>query len=157
MERDYTPMEVARAVRRLYVAMAEMRLDLDHRMDMTSAELLALVHLGIDGEVSPTQLAHRLRMRSSAITALLDRLTEHGHVIRERHPSDRRKLVVRLTDDGRRAAMHELRPMVADIVALVGRLPEGDGETVGRFIDDLAEVVRRRRPEGEERPPGAGA
>lgn len=155
-ERNYTPMEVARAARRLDLSLAEMHLDLARTMVMTPAELLALAHLGMDGALSPGDLARRLHMRSGAITALLDRLTEHGHVVREPHPSDRRKLVVSLTEEGRRATMHELRPMVAEVVDLVGRLPEADRETVGRFVDELAAAVARRRPEGEDGPRGDG-
>lgn len=153
-ERHYTPMEVARAARRLDLSLAEMHLDLARTMNMTPAELLALAHMGMDGSLSPSDLAKRLHMRSGAITALLDRLTEHGHVVREPHRSDRRKLVVRLTEEGRRATMHELRPMVAEVVDLVDRLPESDRETVGRFVDELAAVITRRHSEGEEGPRG---
>jgi DNA-binding MarR family transcriptional regulator len=147
-ELDYTPIGVARAARRLDVALAGMHLDLAQRMSMTPTELLALDHLGMDGELSPTDLARRLRMHSGAVTALVDRLTAHGHVSRVPHPSDRRKLVVRLTDAGRAETMRQLGPMVDDVVALVARLPKADRTTVGRFVDDLAELVAgRAKPE----------
>jgi DNA-binding MarR family transcriptional regulator len=146
---QYTPIEVARAARRLDLSLAEMHLDLARRLAMTPAELLTLAHLGMEGHLSPTDLARRLHMRSGAITAVLDRLAEHGHIVREAHPSDRRKLVVRLTDVGKEATMRELRPMVAEVIDLVGRLSRGDRETVGRFLDDLAVLIARRIPDGE--------
>jgi len=151
-ERDYDPVEVARAARRLDLALAGMHLDVARHMDMTPAELLALAHLAVDEALSPGDLARRLRMRSGAITALLDRLTEHGHIEREPHPSDRRRLLVRLTGAGRKEAIRHLGPMIRDVVALVARLPEADRATVGRFIDDLAELVAgREQPEAAPR------
>jgi len=150
--RGYDPVEVARAARRLDLALAGMHLDVARNMDMTQAELLTMGHLAADGDLSPGDLARRLRMRSGAITALLDRLAAHGHIEREPHPSDRRKLVIRLTAAGREEALRHLGPMVRDVVALVARLPEEDRAKAGRFLDDLAELVPRpMQPEAAPR------
>lgn len=143
-EPEYDALEVVRAARRLDLALAEMHLDVAHRMEMTPAELLALAHLAVDDGLSPGELSRRLHMRTGAVTALLDRLTDHGHVTREAHLTDRRKVVVRLTKAGRREAMRHLGPMVANAIALVRGLPQTDRETIGRFIDELAVLVAER-------------
>jgi DNA-binding MarR family transcriptional regulator len=140
---DHTPLEVSRATRRLDMALAGMHLEMSGRMEMTSAELLAVAYLGMEGGLGPTELARRLHMRTGAVTALLDRLEERGHIAREPHPSDRRKLVVRLTKHGRDEAMAHLRPMMAEVLELSRRLSADDRRTVGRFIDDMAEMVTR--------------
>jgi DNA-binding MarR family transcriptional regulator len=150
-EPEYDSVEVARAARRLDLALAEMHLDVAHRMEMTPAELLALAHLAVDDGLSPGELSRRLHMRTGAVTALLDRLTDHGHVTREAHPTDRRKVVVRLTKAGRREAMRHLGPMVSNVIALVRGLPQEDRETIGRFIDELAVLVAER-PKAEDPP-----
>jgi DNA-binding MarR family transcriptional regulator len=145
--REYTPIEIARAGRRLDMALAKMHLDVSGRMHMTAAELLAIAHLGMEGDLGPTELAQRLHLHTGAVTALLDRLTEHGHIVREPHPSDRRKVIVRLTAQGREETMQHLGPMVDEVIALVHRLPEADRRTIGRFLDEFAELVTRRRSE----------
>jgi DNA-binding MarR family transcriptional regulator len=147
----YDAVEVARAARRLDLALAEMHLDVAQRMAMTPAELLALAHLAVDDELSPSELSRRLHMRTGAVTALLDRLTDHGHITRQAHPSDRRKIVVRLTKAGRREAMRHLGPMVANVIALVRELPEADRDTIGGFIDELAKLIAER-PKAEGPP-----
>lgn len=143
----YTPLEVTRAVRRLDMSLAEMHLGVSGRMDMTAAELLAIAHIGMEGPLGPTELAHRLHLRTGAVTALLDRLAARDYIAREPHPSDRRKLIVRLTGTGRDDTMAVLGTMVDDVVAYVKTLPREDQQTVGRFIDGLVTVIAAGRAE----------
>jgi DNA-binding MarR family transcriptional regulator len=143
-KRKYTPLDVARAGRRLDMALAEMHLDVSGSMGMTAAELLAIAHLGMEGDLGPTELAQRLHLHTGAITALLDRLSERGYAVREPHPSDRRKVVVSLTKKGRDDVMVHLGPMVDEVIELVRRLPEADRRTIGRFLDEFAALVNRR-------------
>jgi len=143
----YTPLEVTRAVRRLDMSLAEMHLSVSGRMEMTAAELLAIAHIGMEGPLGPTELAHRLHLRTGAVTALLDRLAARDYVAREPHPSDRRKLIVRLTETGRDDTMSVLGTMVDDVVGYVKTLPREDQQTVGRFIDGLVTVIAAGRAE----------
>lgn len=125
------------------MALAEMHLEVSREMSMTAGELLVLEHLGMEGPLGPTELALRLRMHTGAMTALLDRLEEQGRIARRPHPSDRRKLVVRLTSHGRDEVMARLHPMVDEVVALVQSLPEAERPVIHRFLDDLAALVAR--------------
>ena len=147
---DYTPVELARAGRRLDMAFAGMHLEISGRMGMTQAELLAIAWLGMEGDLGPTELAHRLHMRTGAVTALLDRLEQRGHVARAPHAADRRKVVVHLTDSGRKDAMAHMGPMVAEVMELARRTPAEDREVIGRFLDELAEITQRY---ATDRPP----
>ena len=140
---DHTPIEVAKAARRLDMALAEMHLEVSREMSMTGGELLALEHLGMEGPLGPTELAQRLHMRTGAMTALLDRLEEQGRIARRPHASDRRKVVVQITAHGRDEAMALLHPMVDDVVALVESLPDEERPVVHRFLDDLTALVGR--------------
>lgn len=150
-EPSYTPIEVARAGRRLDMALAEMHLSISGSLSMTAAELLAIAHLGMEGDLGPTDLSQRLHLHTGAITALLDRLSERGYVVRRPHPSDRRKVIVHLTKKGSGAVMEHLSPMVDEVIELVRRLPEEDRGTIGRFLDEFAELVSRRRTEAPPR------
>jgi len=62
----------------------------------------ALLLAGSDQQLSPTQLFRGLMLSSAGITSRLDRLERRGYVKRTRHPSDRRGVVVSLTDAGRK-------------------------------------------------------
>ena len=139
----YTALELSRAARRLDMALAGMHMEISGRLDMTPAELLAVAWLGMEGDLGPTDLAHRLHMRTGAVTALLDRLEARGRIARTPHTSDRRKVVIRLTDAGRGEAMAHLGPMVDEAVALARSISAEDRERIGAYLDDLAAIVAR--------------
>jgi len=56
-----------------------------------------------DGRTSPGTLARDLELSSGAMTSRLDRLESLGHIRRLPDPSDRRAVVVELTEQGRAA------------------------------------------------------
>jgi DNA-binding MarR family transcriptional regulator len=140
---EYSPLELELAVRRLDMALAGMHLEISGRMSMTQAELLAISWLAMDGDLGPTELAHRLHLQTGAVTALLDRLEQRGHVVREPHPSDRRKLLVHLTDKARSETMAHLRPMVKDMMELTRGLGAEERRRIGQYLDAAAVVIAR--------------
>jgi DNA-binding MarR family transcriptional regulator len=75
------------------------------------SEMLAIVHIGRQGESTPTRLAALLDLSARGITAMVQRLEAAGHVTRYPHPTDRRSCFVRLT-----AAAAELAARPDDLV-----------------------------------------
>lgn len=61
--------------------------------------------------ISPNQIAGRLIISRASVTSLLDSLEKRGFVKRQPHLSDRRMLLVELTETGRQVA-NRFRPIV---------------------------------------------
>jgi DNA-binding MarR family transcriptional regulator len=61
--------------------------------------------------ISPNQIAERLIISRASVTSLLDSLEKRGFVKRQPHLSDRRMLLVELTETGRQVA-NRFRPIV---------------------------------------------
>jgi DNA-binding MarR family transcriptional regulator len=61
--------------------------------------------------VSPNQIADHLIISRASVTSLLDSLEKREYVKRQPHPSDRRMLLVELTNSGRQVA-NQFRPIV---------------------------------------------
>ena len=59
----------------------------------------------------PNQIAERLIISRATVTGLLDSLEKRGYVRRAPHSSDRRMLLIELTESGRQVA-HEFRVVV---------------------------------------------
>ena len=92
---------VMQALREYRTAEMAMRRRTQDSMAMGENELLVLRFLtrtsGAGADTTPADLARHLGLSTASITALLDRLERSGHVRRERHPTDRRKILVRGT------------------------------------------------------------
>ena len=140
-QRDYTAKDVAMAVRRLDLMMSRMHLQMCERLGLSAAELLALAHLSVDGPLGPTDLAHRLHMTTGAMTAMLDRLAERDYVFREPHETDRRRIMVRLTDGGRERIFTQVHAMADHVVAISLRLDPDQRRIVAAYIEELSGVV----------------
>ena len=91
-------------LRRLVLAAEHYRQSVSSAIGLGTTESQAITSLALHGELGQSDLAHHLQLTSSASTALVDRLEAQGVAERTRHPSDRRRTIVRLTDRGRRIA-----------------------------------------------------
>ena len=140
-QRDYSAMDLAMAVRRLDLMMAQMHLEMSERLGISPAELLALAHLSLDGALGPTDLTHRLHMTTGAMTAMLDRLAERDYVVREPHETDRRRIVVRLTPGGRDRIFTQVHGTATSVVAASERLDAEQRRIVADYIEEIVGVV----------------
>jgi DNA-binding MarR family transcriptional regulator len=61
--------------------------------------------------LSPNHIAGRLIISRASVTSLLDSLEKRGFIKRQPHHTDRRMLLVELTESGRQAA-NQFRPLV---------------------------------------------
>jgi DNA-binding MarR family transcriptional regulator len=105
--------------------------------------------LGIIAEsadaLGPVELGNRLGMRSASATELVDRLEGTGHVRRVRHPRDRRRVILEISETGRHAVMAELGPLLARFDQVAGDLGPDSSATVVRYLRAIAAEQRAYR------------
>ncbi|MBE2998064.1 MarR family transcriptional regulator [Nocardiopsis sp. HNM0947] len=65
-------------------------------LNPTDFQCLVLLRLG--EPLSPGEIAARLKLATGTVTSVVDRLERQGLVQRDRHPDDRRRVVVRPVD-----------------------------------------------------------
>lgn len=111
-----------------------------HRLSNAAAQTLAIIE-GAGEALAPSIIADRLMVTTGSMTSLLDTLERRGLVQRQPHPSDRRRLLVQLTDEGRALVDTFLPEVVAVQTELVAGLSEADRATVVRLSDRLAEAA----------------
>lgn len=86
--------------------------DLIQPFDLTPSSGLALGILADSEEpMPPNKIAERLIISRASVTSLIDTLERRGYVRRAPHATDRRMLLIELTDAGRQVA-HEFRQLV---------------------------------------------
>jgi DNA-binding MarR family transcriptional regulator len=129
---------------------------LAERMGLPYNDVRALDVLSQSDEaLGPVELGNRLGMRSASATELVDRLEAGGHVRRARHPRDRRRVVVEITDAGRHAVMAQLGPLLARFDRVADGLgPEGSAAVVA-YLRAIAAEQRAFSAEAGSRDPKA--
>ena len=111
------------------------------RQRLTQAEAHVLAYLARHSPCSINDLHHSFGHKRSTLTSLLDRLEGRGLVQRAAHPSDRRLVMVQLTDAGRQAgvevseALHDLEGRV------LARTGSGDTAAFLRVLQALEEEL----------------
>ncbi|MEV4104293.1 MarR family transcriptional regulator [Nonomuraea sp. NPDC049649] len=64
-------------------------------LDLNPTDFQAYALLRIQGPMTPGEIAQWLKLATGSVTVLIDRLEARGLVTRDRHPEDRRKVIVR--------------------------------------------------------------
>lgn len=111
--------------------------DLLARHGLTFAKWVAMISLRRFGDLSMTRLAKLAATDRTTLTRAIDSLITDGLVAREASPSDRRIVVIRLTDVGRallEKIRAEIRPLNRDICA---NLTAEEQATMTRYLQKM--------------------
>jgi len=136
------------------LASARHRAAMSRRLGLSDSEMLAVAHLAQHGQLSPSALGQLLGLSSGGITALVQRLESAGHVVRRRHPTDGRSVLVALSDELVERAEEAYGPLVDDLEQASLELTDGERQVVRRFLDRaaaLSEDHARRALSASER------
>ena len=132
-----------------------MQLLADERFDLTVPQFHTLLHLNYcDGECKMSDLARSTHQSAASLTGVVDRLLEKRLVERGRPESDRRQVVVSVTERGRRLlhtikdarraeirmALVHMRPIdLHELLRLLNMMLEGMLHAVASDESDPAE------------------
>ena len=94
------------------------------KLDLTMAQLKALVAIAHQPGVSVCQVARQLSIGESAASLMTDQLVRRGHVERATDPDDRRRVRLSASEHGQQQ-LDELR--------------QGSSTTIGSWLADLAD------------------
>jgi DNA-binding MarR family transcriptional regulator len=103
--------------------------------------------------VRPTDLMVVLNVSSAAITKLVDRLVQSGHIERQPNPSDRRGVVLVPTQGTTEQLAEVYGRIHMPLVAVIDELSDAELDTVARFSKNLAVALAAEtrladRPDG---------
>jgi DNA-binding MarR family transcriptional regulator len=136
---------VLNAMRAYRTAEQDMRARTRSSMGMGEKDMAALrlVMAGMrEGrDISPGDIAHHLGITSASATLLVDRLEKSGHLRRDRHPVDRRKVIVVATDSSDDEVRHTLGEMHVRMRRVVESMPEEDARVVIGFLTRMRDAV----------------
>lgn len=114
------------------------------RVNATDLRCLEILVTEPDAETTPRTIADRLRLTTGSVTTMLDRLERAGYVVRSRHESDKRKVLVSATPLVRERTWGIIGPLLRDGEAdVIAHFTAEELDAVERFLVRATEVQRR--------------
>lgn len=118
---------------RVAVTHATRRLRLERSSEQISdSQYAALAALANRGPMSPTALAEDQRVQAPPMSRIVGSLVEAGLVRRDEHPTDRRQLVLSITDAGMAEVKETRRRRNEWLAQRLSQLDPADRETLAR-------------------------
>jgi DNA-binding MarR family transcriptional regulator len=119
--------------------------------DVRPTDFRALLHVMV-GEttgqpITSGELRHRMGLSGAAITYLVDRMMASGHITRQSHPADRRKVILRYAESGMDTARAFFAPLGLHTRTAMAELPDADLAAAHRTFNALIEAMRLYRDE----------
>jgi DNA-binding MarR family transcriptional regulator len=113
--------------------------------DVSGNDFHALLHVMV-AETAGTpltmaQLRQRMDVSPAAITYLVDRMIDAGHVRRESDPADRRKALLRYEDSGMQLAHAFFAPLGIHLRSALADLPDADLIAAHRVFSAAIEAM----------------
>ncbi|PZR54168.1 MarR family transcriptional regulator [Xylanimonas oleitrophica] len=111
--------------------------------DLSVGQFGVLTTLLRHGEMSPGALASHEHVKPPSMTRTVNGLVQAGLVEKVEHPTDRRQVVVRLTDVGRREVTETRRRRDAWLAQQLKALTTEERETLARASELLTLIASR--------------
>ncbi|OBJ49089.1 MarR family winged helix-turn-helix transcriptional regulator [Mycobacterium sp. 1423905.2] len=139
------------------------------RHDVTGSDFHALLHIMVaetaGQPLTMAQLRQRMDVSPAAITYLVDRMIEAGHIRREPDPVDRRKSLLRYEQPGMALARAFFTPLGTEVRSAMADLPDRDLVAAHRVFAAMISAMatfeaklaaEQAKPPAAQRDPASG-
>ncbi|TWP50445.1 MarR family transcriptional regulator [Lentzea tibetensis] len=108
--------------------------------DVTSTQFAVLSAIAVNPATDQNSLAREASLDTSTVADVVNRLAARGFLARAKHPEDRRRNVLTLTDEGARVFEEISESALRMTDKLVGCLTEGDRRDLVRILQRVVEA-----------------
>jgi DNA-binding MarR family transcriptional regulator len=130
--------ECMQNLRRIVKALEDYSLGVEKRFDLTGPQLWALWELGRNGPCALKSLASNMKLDSSTVVGVVDRLVVKGLVVRSPDPGDRRRISLAPTAKGEAILTAAPHPAQGHLLVGLGGM---DRKKVANLHEALATLV----------------
>jgi len=133
---------VRQALRELRIQLALLNYTVGSQVELKDIDLDCLDILDTYGPLSPSALARRAGLHPATMTGILDRLERGGWIVRDRDPSDRRAVIVRVVTDRYGDLVRHYRDMARSMNKLLAGYSASELETIADFLRRTVDAGR---------------
>jgi DNA-binding MarR family transcriptional regulator len=126
------------ALRRISQSFERHSRQLSHHHGLTGPQLVTLLAISQHEPLGVSEVSRIVSLSASTMVGILDRLADKGLIVRERSESDRRRVMLRATAQGRHAAAHA-PPLFSDGLSMsLGQLRRAELRTLAHYLERVA-------------------
>lgn len=129
---DITVLKRSTALTGLYL------LKIAHETSLGPWDIVSLLILDQRGPLRPSELADMTEFNTGQVTKIADRLETLGFIRRQKHPTDRRAIMLAIRPSGRRTVAQWMAPLAAPWSATAAHVGTAPLRTA---LDTFAQVV----------------
>jgi DNA-binding MarR family transcriptional regulator len=129
------------SLRRIVKALEDYSQGVEKRFGLTGPQLWALWELGRAGPCALKELAERMKLDSSTVVGVVDRLVLKGLVVRNPDPQDRRRISLVPTVKGREILAAAPHPAQGHLLAGLESMERDKVEHLHDALDTLVAVL----------------
>lgn len=115
----------------------------DPRYPCTKNQNRAIMILKHRGKITPSYLGKCLDMRKGSLTSLIDSLVSMGLVRREADPSDRRRILINLTDEGEAYVKQREHGFEIALDGLLSSFSEKEIEGFKKSLKNVVDTMKK--------------
>jgi DNA-binding MarR family transcriptional regulator len=131
---------IKQSLRELSIQLSLLNHQVGSRLGLNDVDLDCLDLVSRHGPLSPSALAQRAGLHPATMTGILDRLERGGWVVRDRDPSDRRAVVVRVLRNRNAEIMRLYSGMNSSMSEICAGYGDAELEVIADFLRRTAEA-----------------
>jgi DNA-binding MarR family transcriptional regulator len=118
-------------------------------MSISKSELFTMLLVDQNREIIMSQIADYINVPMSTATGIVDRLVKNGYLKRERSDSDRRVVVIMLTEKGKNL-VNELKALIFKYINLINdELTDEERQLIFKLFNKIINILSRRDDQRE--------
>lgn len=118
-------------------------------LSFSKSELFAMLLVDRHGEIIMSQVADFINVPMSTATGIAERLVKKGYLKRERSESDRRIVVVKLTEEGKEL-ISDLKNTVSEYIRLINEsLTDEERQVLMKIVLRAMQIIEKKQTSSE--------
>ena len=134
-------LRILKAIRRIIRAVDIHSRKLNSDFHITAPQMICLYHLVKSGEITQSQLSEEVCIGISTINGIIDRLEKKGLVARQRDAVDRRKVLVKATESGKKVTVSAPALLQDRFSIALRNLPELEQAAIALSLERVVELM----------------
>ena len=113
-------------------------------LEFSKSELFTMLYVAKQGEIIMSDIASNINVSMSTANGIVERLVKNGYLIRERSDSDRRIVVIRPTDKGKKL-IDGLKSAIFEYLKLINdALDEEERSLLFKIFAKITAIFQRK-------------